>query len=132
MAHAGHPFQAAVLEAAFPTLPEFWRHYPVPYAVLRAMQLVYPPLERRLRPIRGAAQLEGNPSVLLIHSDSDKYTPPSFGKRLRRAMQGRADVQMWTISEAGHTFAYRDEPEAYAERVVAFLQSSLAADKKAV
>ena len=33
MARAESPFRAAVLEAAFPTLPEFWRHYPFPHAM---------------------------------------------------------------------------------------------------
>lgn len=35
MAREGSPYRVAVLEAAIPTLPDFWRHYPAAYATLR-------------------------------------------------------------------------------------------------
>ena len=55
MARAGSPYRAAVLEGAFPNLPEFWRHYPVAHAVLKLSQAVWPSIERELRPEREAA-----------------------------------------------------------------------------
>jgi len=125
MARAGSPFQAAVLEAAFPTLPEFWRHYPFAYAALRLSQLVWPPMERRLRPERDAAQVLGRPSVLLIYGDRDKYTPPEHGERLMRAFGEAASTELCVIPDVGHTFAYRDAGETYAARVIPFLTKTL-------
>ncbi len=125
MSRAGSPFRAAVLEAAFPTLPDFWRHYPVAYATLRVSQVVWPSLERRLRPEREAARVLGNPSVLLLYGDQDKFTPPEHGKRLLRALDGAASAQLCVIPGVGHTFAYRDAAETYVERVVPFLSKAL-------
>ena len=72
VARAQSPFRAAVLEAAFPTLPEFWRHYPVPYAALRMTQILWPSLEDGYRPESEAPRVVGRPAVLLINGDQDK------------------------------------------------------------
>lgn len=125
MARAGSPFGAAVLEGAFPTLPEFWRHYPVAHAVLKASQLVWPSMERSLRPEREAARVLGRPEVLLIHGGRDPYTPPEFGERLLRAFGDAARAELWVIPQAEHTYAYRDAREAYAARVIPFLARAL-------
>lgn len=84
----GHPFRAGVLEATFPSLPYYWRPYPLPHLILRASQVVYPPFERALRPIRAAAEIEGAPHILLIHGERDTVTPPHVGDDLRAAMSG--------------------------------------------
>lgn len=125
MARAGSPFRAAVLEAAFPTLPDFWRHYPVAHAVLRASQFVWPSIERELRPERQAANVVGNPPVLLIYGDRDKYTPPAHGERLKNAFGKAARVEMCVIPGVDHTYAYRDAAQAYEARVLPFLAAAL-------
>jgi uncharacterized protein len=121
MARVGNPFKAAVLEAAFPTLPEFWKHYPLAHAVLRASQFVWPRLERSLRPESEAAKVLGRPSVLLIYGDMDKYTPPDHGQRLLRAFSGVADARIAVLPGVDHTFAYRDAADAYKAQVLPFL-----------
>lgn len=125
MAREGSPFQAAVLEAAFPTLPEFWRHYPAAYATLRASQVVWPWLERGLRPEREAARVVGHPDVLLVYGTADRYTPPEHGERLARALGDTSHVDLLVLPDVGHTFAYRDAPEEYARQVIPFLQNAL-------
>ena len=125
MARAGSPYRAAVLEGAFPTLPDFWKHYPVAYAVLRASQVVRPSFERGIRPELDATRLVGRPAVLLVHGDADRYTPPEHGARLLHAMRDSAAAELWVVPRADHTFAYRDAPEAYAARVVQFLRGAL-------
>jgi len=125
MARPGSPYRAAVLEAAFPTLPEFWRHYPVAYATLRVSQVVWPSIEAKLRPEREAAKVMGNPSVLLVYGDQDKYTPPEHGKRLVRAFGDAARTELCIVPGVGHTYAYRDAAETYAARVVSFLREAL-------
>ena len=125
MAREGSPYQAAVLEAAFPTLPEFWKHYPVAHAALRMSQVVWPSLERNLRPERQATLVKNNPAVLLIYGDADIYTPPSHGERLQRAFSNAASAELMVLAGVDHTFAYRDAGEAYRSRVLPFLQSAL-------
>jgi len=126
MAREGSPYRAAVLEAAFPSLPEFWRHYPVAYSLLRASQLVRPAFERGLRPERDAARVLGRPAVLLVYGDADRFTPPAHGERLRRALdEAGAAVEMWVLPNVDHALAHRDLPEAYAQRVVPFLRDAL-------
>jgi pimeloyl-ACP methyl ester carboxylesterase len=127
MARAGSPYRAAVLEAAFPTLPDFWRHYPVAHALLRASQLLWPSLERDLRPERDAAKVLGEPEVLLIYGDQDRYTPPAHGERLAKAFGNAARVQMSVFEGVDHTFALRDAPQKYAPLVLGFLRQSTAA-----
>ncbi len=121
MAREGSPYRAAVLEGAFTTLPDFWRHYPVAYATLRMSQVVWPSMERNLRPEREAARVLGRPVVLLLYGDRDIYTPPAQGERLRRAFGSAADVEMQVFPGVDHTYAYRDAADAYAARVMPFL-----------
>jgi uncharacterized protein len=121
MAREGSPFKLAVLEAAFPTLPEFWKHYPVAHAALKASQIVWPIMERKLRPESEAPKVIGHPSVLLIYGDKDKYTPPEHGRRLLHAFGSAAEVQLSVLPGVGHTFAYREAAEAYKDKVIPFL-----------
>ena len=125
MAREASPYRAAVLEGVFPSLPDFWRHYPVAYACLRASQFIWPSMERNMRPESHAAHIVGSPEVLLIHGDADPFTPPAHGERVLRAMQGRARGELWVLPEVEHTFAYRDQRDAYAGRVVPFLRKAL-------
>ena len=126
MARESSPYRAAVLEGVFPTLPEFWRHYPFAYATLRASQFVWPAMERGLRPEREAARVVGRPSVLLVYGDQDRYTPPAHGERFLRAFrESAARAEMMVLPGVDHTYAYRDAAEAYAARVLPFLRESL-------
>jgi pimeloyl-ACP methyl ester carboxylesterase len=126
MAKEAQPFRAAVLEAAFPSLPFYWRSYPIPRLFLRASQVVYPRFERELRPIGAAPNLKGNPHVLLIHGDIDSVSPASVGAQLQEAMSGRAAVELWTVPGADHTAAFRVQRDEYGRRVTAFLRRALA------
>ena len=125
MAREGSPYRAAVLEGVFPTLPDFWRHYPVAHAFLRVSQVVWPRMERQMRPEQHAARIVGDPDVLIIQGESDPFTPPAHGERVLRAMGGRARAELWVLPDVEHTFAYRDQKDAYAARVVPFLRDSL-------
>jgi uncharacterized protein len=121
MAREGSPYKLALLEAAFPTLPEFWKHYPAAQAVLKASQIVWPAMERRLRPEGEAPKVLRNPSVLLIYGDEDKYTPPEHGQRLLRAFGNAANVQVAVLPGVDHTFAYRDAAQDYENLSIPFL-----------
>jgi len=122
MARERSPFRLAVLEGAFPTLPDFWKHYPVAHACLRVAKAVAPALERRFRPESEAAKVVGSPEVLLIHGDQDKFTPPEHGRRLQRAFDGAARVELSVYEGVGHTFALRDAAPTYKAQVLPFLR----------
>lgn len=121
LARAGSPYRLALLEAAFPTLPDFWKHYPAAQASLRASQLVWPAFERNLRPEREAPKVVGQPQVLLIYGDRDRYTPPEHGQRPLRAFAGAADARMVVLPGVDHTFAFRDAAESYRDLSIPFL-----------
>ena len=124
MARAGSPFRCAILEAAFPTLPEFWRHYPIAYAALRCSQIFWPPLEANLRPEREARKIAGRPPMLLLYGDRDKYTPPAHGERLLAALQTSTDAELHVLEGVDHATALRDARERYIERVMPFLEGA--------
>jgi len=97
----------------------------VPSVLLRASQVVYPRFERRLRPIRAAAELKSRPSVLLIHGDADQVSPVSVGTQLRDAIGQRAAVDLWIVPGAQHTLAFAAQKDDYEKRVTDFLRRSL-------
>lgn len=122
LARDDHPFRAAVLESTFPSLPYYWRPYPIPHFFLRLSQFVYPRFERALRPILAATQLKSAPHVLLIHGEKDKVSPVEVGSDLQRAMSGHASVELWTVPGADHNLAFQTRPDEYANRVTQFLR----------
>lgn len=116
-------FDAVVAEAAAPTLPDFWKHYPLPYAVLQASRWIVPAWEKRLRPELLLSRAKALPPTLLIHSRADRWTPPGFGDRIERAAAGRGRVDRLIVDHAEHTHAFRDSRDAYVARVFGFLDS---------
>lgn len=127
MAQPGHPFKAAVLESAFPTLLHFWSRYPIPRLGIQLSRLIYPAGERRLRPTHAAKNLAGSPAILMIYGDADEFTPVEDGELLWRTLRRRAHTEFWQVPEAQHTQAYAAQPKEYAQRVIAFLDEHLAA-----
>ncbi|MEG0694048.1 MAG: prolyl oligopeptidase family serine peptidase, partial [Oscillospiraceae bacterium] len=113
MAREGSPYKAAILEAVFPTLPDFWKHYPIAHTAIQTSKIVWPWIERDLRPIEDASRLLNKPNVMLIYGDQDIYTPPAHGEKLSVAMRNSANVEMHVISGGKHTYIYRDQPDEY-------------------
>lgn len=129
MANKDNPYRAAILEAAFPTLPEFWHHYPVAHAALRLSQWVWPSLERNLRPERLATMVQHQPQVMLIYGEADIYTPPSHGQRLQQAFtKAGTNAELITLAGVEHTFAFQTAPDVYAAKVLPFLRQHLYTD----
>lgn len=125
MSHANHPFKAAVIESAFPTLLHFWHRYPIPRMALQLIRLIYPNGEKRVRPIHAAKSLYGEPNMLLIYGDADEYTPVKDGRILFKSLEGKTSTQFWTVKGAKHTHAFAAQPEQYKTRVLAFFDSRL-------
>jgi len=131
MAQPAHPFKAAVLESAFPTLLHFWSRYPIPKLGIQLSKILYPAGERRLRPTHAAQRLMGRPELLLIYGEADQFTPVKDGKLLWLALQGKTPAEFWQVPGAEHTHAYAAQPQDYALRVIGFLDRHLLAERLA-
>lgn len=125
-----HPYQVAILEAVFPTLPEFWKHYPTAHALLRLSNMVAPKFNRELNPLAKSRQLKNSPPILLLYGDKDIYTPPEYGYRIKAALNDVTEVKLEIFEGAEHTYIYRDSPEKYEEKVLSFLEKHLFFSKK--
>lgn len=125
MARVGNPYKAAVLEATFPTLPDFWKHYPIANAAIQASKVIWPSIEKNLRPVEDAERLIGQPDVMLIYGSEDIYTPPQHGERLMNALKRCSNAEMHVIEGGTHTYLYRDHPNEYLNYVLHFLKNSL-------
>lgn len=126
MTHPNHPFKAAVLEAAFPTLLHFWSRYLIPKLGIQVSKWIYPAGERRLRPLHAAEHLSGTPAVLMIYGDADEFTPVQDGKLLWGALKQNTHAEFWQVPGAEHTHAYAAQPREYVQRVIGFLDAHLA------
>lgn len=131
MAQPEHPFKAAVLESAFPTLLHFWSRYPIPKLGIQFSKILYPAGERSLRPTHAAENLVGSPSLLMIYGDDDEFTPIKDGELLWQALKHRTATAFWKVPGAKHTHAYAAQPKQYAEKVIGFLDEHLAAYRSA-
>lgn len=125
---AGHPFAAAVLESAFTTLDEFWKPYKAPYVLLRALSVLLPRYAHALRPIARIPTIQGVRAILFVYGDEDSATPPTMGERLLAACPlPEADRTLWVVPGAKHLRTFKVAPDAYRERVVAFLDGRFGA-----
>ncbi|MES2820224.1 MAG: alpha/beta fold hydrolase [Pseudomonadota bacterium] len=125
MAQPDHPFKAAVLESAFPTLLHFWSRYPIPRLGIQLSKLLYPAGERRLRPMHAARHLVSNPRMLMIYGDADEFTPVKDGRLLCQALNAKTHTEFWQVPGAAHTHAYAAQPKDYAQKVIGFLDKHL-------
>lgn len=131
MSQPDHPFKAAVLESAFPTLLHFWSRYPVPRLGVKFGKLIHPAGERRLRPLHAAENLVGSPDVLLIYGEADEFTPVKDGKLLYQALNQKTQTEFWQVPNAEHTHAFSVQPEEYTKRVIEFLDAKLVSQQSA-
>lgn len=126
LAKDGHPYKIAVFEGAFPTLPEFWKHYPVAHAMLKVSNTLLPKLNQELNPLAKSTQVKYQPPILLMYGEKDIYTPPEFGHRLKVGLDHVTKVEIKIFADAEHTYIYRDFPEQYSECVIPFLKQHFA------
>lgn len=125
MSHVRHPFKAAIIESAFPTLLHFWSRYPVPKLGIQLTKLIYPAGERRMHPVYAAKHLVGHPSILLLYGDKDIYTPIKDGRLLFDALSRVTHTEFWQVKDAEHTLAYQTQTDEYANKVITFLDKHL-------
>jgi pimeloyl-ACP methyl ester carboxylesterase len=76
------------------------------------------------RPVDAIAQ-SGDRPILLIHGGQDSWTPISGLYELQKAGATNPNLQTWVVPEAEHCRSYRQRPEEYMQRVIAFFKQNL-------
>jgi uncharacterized protein len=76
------------------------------------------------RPERAVAQLGDRP-VLLIHGTADSFVPLDHAYRLQKAGAQDPNLQLWVVPDAEHVRAYKQNPDEYLGRVLAFFDRYL-------
>ena len=122
---SGFPFTRVVAEGCPPTLPDFWKAYPLAGAVLGLGRRLDPQGELKLRPVHHLANMRDGVDLLLIHSHGDRWTPVSFGDALERAASRPERVRRLVLQRADHTHGMRDEPETYWSAVLEFFKPEI-------
>lgn len=123
IAEAAFPFDKVVAEGCPPTLPDFWKAYPLAHAVLSVGRRVNPESELHLRPVHHLASMR-DVDVLLIHSRADRWTPVHFGDALQQAASRPERIQRLVLEHADHTHGMRDEPQRYWSAVLEFFNQT--------
>lgn len=151
VAEPGQPFRAAVAVSPYADVLEYytartgrwntpaerWMRQRLPRAAYRLGRLVHPAAARRDRPaIDDAARAVGLRAMLLVYGELDELSPPSVGERylarLTRARAERGDAaaraELWIAPGGEHPHVHAADPEAFRERVVAFLDREMQTD----
>jgi fermentation-respiration switch protein FrsA (DUF1100 family) len=127
------PVDALVLESVYPTIDRAARNR------LRTWlgpigSLLAPALVRSLEPAVGVRRKELRPidrigevkvPLLMVAGTADRYTPLDESKALYARVA--APKEFWAVPGADHVDLYAFAPEAYRERISAFLERSLTA-----
>lgn len=88
---------------------------------------------REISPAREIAQ--SDTPVLIIHGEEDSEVPVEHARLLGRAIGASFDeIEMgqesvWMVPDAGHTGAFRTQPNAYIEKIVKFFEAHLGAPR---
>lgn len=121
---ADFPFDSVVAEGCSPTLPQFWKAYPVAHAFLQATRVIAPATERTIRPVAHLPRARAGVPLLLIHSRGDRWTPVAHGDELEQAVPATTPLTRVVLERADHTHGMRDERERYLPAVLDFLQET--------
>jgi pimeloyl-ACP methyl ester carboxylesterase len=124
IARPDFPYDSVVAEGVAPSLPQFWKAYPVAHAVLELSRLVAPAGERKIRPVAHLPHARPGVRLLLISSHADTWTPMAFGDELAAAVGPQTFLQRLVLDKAEHTHGMRDEPERYLPAVLDFLAAA--------
>jgi fermentation-respiration switch protein FrsA (DUF1100 family) len=80
-----------------------------------------------IRPVDSVAKIKSQP-ILFIHGEADKTISVSHAYRLFNAAQNPLD-QLWIVSGAGHTQAFKTQPEEYINKITEFFDLALKRSK---
>jgi alpha-beta hydrolase superfamily lysophospholipase len=76
-----------------------------------------------VKPANALARL-GNRPVFLIHGTGDPMVPMVHHELLLKAAVGNPNVESWVVPGADHAQSYKQEPEEYLRRVIAFFKKN--------
>ena len=150
VAEPGQPFQALVAVSPYPSLLEYytartgrwntrrerWMRQRLPRATYRLGCLLHLGRARKARTaIEDATRAVGLKAMLLIYGERDELAPPQVGERYLAAMtqaqatrgDEAARPELWVVPNGDHPHVHAGAPDAFRERVVAFLDREMGA-----
>ena len=119
-----HPYRFAILESPPSTLEEFWVKFPLAYLALRTMNWLAPRYARRINTLERIKEVKHLRSLLLIYSQSDRWTPASMGERYRE--RSSVPTELWLVEQAEHAQIMKsDHRAAYRKKILAFFDENV-------
>lgn len=107
--------------------PEFAKRTKAPsiflHPILLMIKVMYGVDFASIRPVDSVAKIKSQP-ILFIHGDADETIPVSHAYRLFNAAHNTMD-QLWIVPGAGHTQAYKTQPEEYINKITEFFDTAL-------
>jgi len=113
-----NPFRKIILESSPVNLPEFWIHFPVAYKVLKAFYFIAPFYKRYANFEEHLKNTKNCDNILLITSDTDKYTPLEMAERMKAAANTNAEIKI--IHGSRHALAILKNRDDYLQTVLSF------------
>jgi fermentation-respiration switch protein FrsA (DUF1100 family) len=123
---------AVVSDSSFADLedimgPEFAARTKAPRALLRPIlfmvKIMYGVDFTDIKPVEHLADIAPRP-ILFIHGEDDGMMNAEHARRLQQA-SANPDNELWIVSGAEHTRAYKTSPEEYMEKVTGFFDGAL-------
>jgi fermentation-respiration switch protein FrsA (DUF1100 family) len=107
--------------------PEFEKRTKAPtiflYPILFMIKIIYGVDFAAIRPVAVVSEITPRP-ILFIHGSADATIPVSHASRLFEAAQSPQD-ELWIVTGAEHTQAYKLHPAEYMQRVTDFFDAAL-------
>ena len=125
LAQPDNPIRIALLESGPVNLLEFWVQYPNAFKALKLMFNFAPHYRRYSNFEEHMKHTVNCDKVLFLYSDTDKFTPYSFGERFEAA-SNVPNTTLQQLHNADHAMAIHQQQESYIERAVGFFNSYFA------
>ena len=119
-----HTYDFAIVESAATTLEEFWVKFPFAYRVLKLLNIFMPKYRKKISMIERIKETKKIKKLLLIYSQSDKWTPVEMGERFLTNCP--VPAELWTVENADHAQIMKSEHKAdYEEKLLDFIEKSV-------
>lgn len=123
-ADATHKYSFAIIESAAATLEDFWKKFPIAYAVLRVFNLLLPQYRKKVRMIDRIREAKNLDSLLLIYSRSDDWVALEMGERFKE--NSPVPTELWVVDQADHAAIMKSRhKKAYKDKILDYFNRAV-------